>query len=233
LVGAVHVGDKAYYDELNKAFEGYDIVLYELVAPEGTHIPKGSKTSNRHLPGAVQNGMKGVLDLEHQMERIDYTKANMVHADMSPEQFNKSMADRGESFLGMMFKMMGQGMALQARAQSQGKSSFEGNVLSALFSNNRPLAMKRAFAEQFEDLEASMGALTDKEGSTIITERNKVALRKLDEAIKSGKRKIAIFYGAGHLPDIEGRLSADFGLERTRERWLTAWNLKDKLPATE
>src|SRR5262245_4639124 len=39
LIGAVHVGDRAYYDELNKLFEGYEVVLYELVAPEGTQIP--------------------------------------------------------------------------------------------------------------------------------------------------------------------------------------------------
>src|SRR5688572_15059353 len=40
LIGAVHVGDKAYYDELNKLFESYDVLLYELVAPEGTKVPK-------------------------------------------------------------------------------------------------------------------------------------------------------------------------------------------------
>src|ERR1700743_2439159 len=31
LIGAVHVGEKAYYDELNKQFEGYDAMLYEMV----------------------------------------------------------------------------------------------------------------------------------------------------------------------------------------------------------
>lgn len=231
LVGAVHVGEKEYYDALNKAFENYDVVLYELVAPEGTRIPKGSKTSNRNLSGAVQNGLKGVLDLEHQLESIDYTRENMVHADMSPAQFQQSMKDRGESVFGMMFKMMGQGMAQQSRAQAKGANSFEGDMMAALFSSNRPLAMKRAFAEQFQNMEASMGAFTGKDGSTIITERNKVALQKLDEAIQAGKQKIAIFYGAGHLPDIEARLLSDFGLERREEHWLTAWNLADK-PAT-
>ena len=36
LVGAVHIGDKSYYAELNRRFKDYDAVLYELVAPEGT-----------------------------------------------------------------------------------------------------------------------------------------------------------------------------------------------------
>ena len=28
----MHIGDKAYYDNLNKEFEQYDVLLYELVA---------------------------------------------------------------------------------------------------------------------------------------------------------------------------------------------------------
>src|SRR4051812_39771269 len=58
LVGAVHVGDKSYYDDLNKLFERYDVVLYELVAPEGTRIPKGGrKGPSTHPIGLMQDGM--------------------------------------------------------------------------------------------------------------------------------------------------------------------------------
>jgi hypothetical protein len=71
-----------------------------------------------------------------------------------------------------------------------------------------------------------MEALEGPEGSTIITERNKVALKKLSEQIAAGKKKIAIFYGAGHLGDMEKRLAADFQLKRKDEQWLDAWNLK-------
>src|SRR5262245_27739486 len=52
LIGAVHVGDKSYYDQLNKLFESYDVLLYELVAPEGTKIPKeGRKGPSSHPIG--------------------------------------------------------------------------------------------------------------------------------------------------------------------------------------
>ncbi len=40
LVGAVHVGEKDYYAALNKEFEQYDALLYELVAREGNTVPK-------------------------------------------------------------------------------------------------------------------------------------------------------------------------------------------------
>src|SRR5262245_48645158 len=41
LVAAVHVGEQGYYRRLNKEFEKYDAVLYELVAPEGARPRKG------------------------------------------------------------------------------------------------------------------------------------------------------------------------------------------------
>ena len=96
LIGAVHVGEKSYYDALNKLFEGYDVVLYELVAPEGTRIAKGAKSSG-HPVALLQNGLKDVLALEHQIQHVDYTKANLLHADMSPDDFAKSMSERNES----------------------------------------------------------------------------------------------------------------------------------------
>ena len=232
LIGAVHVGEQSYYDALNQAFRTYDVVLYELVAPSGTRIPKGQKASNAHMAGAFQNGIKGVLELRHQLEMIDYTQDNMVHADMSPDDFQKSMKDRGESLMGMLFKFMGQGIAQQSRAQAKGKN-FDVDLLAAFFDKNRAIALKRVMAEQFQDLETSMAVFSDKGGSTIITERNKIALKGLSAQLQAGRQHIGIFYGAGHMPHLEKLLVADFGLQRTAERWLTAWNLAQPTAARQ
>lgn len=229
LIGAVHVGEKSYYEALNKQFEKYDVVLYELVAPPGTKVPKGGKPSG-HPVAMLQNGLKDMLHLEHQLEYVDYTKDNFVHADMSPDEFAKSMTDRNESFMAMMFRMMGHAMAQQSQQKGGGLSEFD--LLSALFDKDRAGTLKRLMAEQFENMEGMMDALNGPEGSTIITERNRVALKKLAEQIAAGKKKIAIFYGAGHLGDMEKRLVAEFHLRRAGEEWLTAWNLvKQPVPA--
>ncbi len=222
LVGAVHVGEKSYYQALNETFAGYDVVLYELVAPEGTRVPKGGRSSS-HPVALLQGGLQGMLGLEHQLEQVDYTKPNLLHADMSPDEFAQSMKDRNESFLGMFARMWGQAIAQQSTAKNR---TSDVDVLAAFFSPNRSEAMKRIMAEQFESVEGVMEALEGKDGSTIITERNKVALKKLAEQIAAGKKKIAIFYGAGHLGDLEKCLLSDeFGLKRSGERWLDAWNL--------
>jgi hypothetical protein len=225
LVGAVHVGERTYYEELNRLFETYDVVLYELVAPPGTRVPKGGGGGSGHPVSLLQNGLKEMLGLDHQMQVVDYTRQNLVHADMSPEQFSKSMADRNESFWSLFFRMMGQGIAQQAKQQAEGKST-DFDLLMALFDKNRSLALKRVMAEQFEEMDGMLEALDGPMGSTIITERNKVALEGLRAQIKAGKKRIAVFYGAGHLADMERRLAADFQLKRKGERWLSAWNLR-------
>lgn len=229
LVGAIHIGDKTYYDELNKLFEGYEVVLYELVAPEGTRVPKeGRERGNAHPVAALQNGMGAMLELEHQLDRVDYTKENFVHADMSPEDFAKSMEKRGESLMQMFLRLMGQGMVQQAAQQQNGGGNTDVSLLMALFSKDRAHKLKELFADQFENMESQMLMFDGPEGSTIITERNKKAFEVLDKQLKAGKKNVAVFYGAGHLPDMEKRLAADFGLKREGEKWLTAWSLEKK-----
>jgi len=224
LVGAVHVGDKSYYDELNKLFETYNVVLYELVAPEGTRIPKGGrKGPSGHPIGMLQDGMSTILELSHQLNCVDYTKANFVHADMSPEDFSKSMEDRGESFVQMFLRLMGTGMAQSAAG---GGGASDTALLMALFSKDRAMALKTIMAQQFESLDGTLAALDGPGGSAILTERNKRCFEVLDKQLESGKKRIAIFYGAAHLPDMERRLAADYGFKRSDEKWLTAWRLQ-------
>lgn len=226
LVGAVHVGDKSYYDDLNKLFEKYDVVLYELVAPEGTRIPKGGrKGPSTHPIGVMQEGMSAVLELSHQLNCVDYTPKNFVHADMSPDDFNKAMQDRGESFMQMFLRLMGTGIAQNAAGAG---GTDEAGLLMALFSKDRALKLKAILAEQFESLDGPLAALDGPGGSAIITERNKRCFDVLDKQLAAGKKKIAIFYGAAHLPDMERRLTTDYGFKRSGQQWLKAWELQKR-----
>jgi hypothetical protein len=219
LIGALHIGEKSYYKQLNREFANYDVVLYELIAKKEAVIPKGSKGTGSALSG-IQNGMKDMLNLEFQLQQIDYTAKNLVHADMSPEQFSESM--RNDDFVGMFARMMGYAMAKQQQSDT-GATNVQ--LFAALFSKNRALALKRIMAEQFESSEGQLTAMEGPQGSTLIARRNKVALDELRKQLAAGKRKIAIFYGAGHMSDMQKRLHDDFGLVPTSTRWLTAWDL--------
>ncbi len=219
LIGAIHVADAEYFHGLNRRFGDYDVVLYELVAPDGTRPEAGGRS--RHPVGRMQEALTGMLDLAFQLQHIDYTAENLVHADLSPAQFAESMANREESFWKMLFRMMGHAAA-QAGNQ-QGPS--DAQLIAAFFSRNRPLKLKRVLAPQFEDLEGQMKAIEGPEGSTLISERNKRALEVLAEQLQKGSRKIGIFYGAGHMPNMASRLQKEFQMQPVSSAWLQAWDM--------
>ncbi|KAJ3683380.1 hypothetical protein LUZ60_013607 [Juncus effusus] len=68
--------------------------------------------------------------------------------------------------------------------------------------------------------------MENEENTVIIGERNKAALEELKRAINRGERKIAILYGAGHMPDLGKRLMQDFNLVPCEINWVTAWEIK-------
>ncbi|PQO40909.1 hypothetical protein [Blastopirellula marina] len=220
LIGAVHVGEGAYYQELNKRFKAYDAVMYELVAPEGTRVPAGGAGHSSPV-SSLQTGMKDMLDLEFQLEKVDYSPENFIHADMSPDEFAKDMEERGDSVLGMFARAMGQGLVQQSKG-----GSTDAAIMMALFSKDRAKKLRRVFASQIADMDTQMRAIEGKNGSTIISQRNAKAFEIMNREIKNGKQNIAVFYGAGHLEDMHKRLLNDFGMELKSVEYLDAWDLE-------
>lgn len=207
LIGAVHVGEKEYYDALNERFEMYDSMLYELIAPEGTVIPKGGGERDIANPiAALQVGMMAGLDLSFQLEQIDYTPSNFVHADMTPEEFAESWTKNNESVSRILLKSMGHSIAMQSKGKGPSNLSF----LAAGLSKNPTLKFRRVAAEQMMAMDAGMSIFEGDEGSTIIENRNAKAMKILKREIDAGKTKLGIFYGAGHLNDMQERLENEF-----------------------
>lgn len=229
LVGAVHVGDHAYYQLLNQRFKGYDAVLYELVAPEGKNIPKQTREGRWNPLGALQTGMQTVLALEHQLEQIDYTQLNFVHADMSPQEFFATMKERGESVLSMVWRAVNETAAAGNNEEAADMAAqANAELLIAMFSKNRARRLKIAMARQFDQMEFLMASFGGEEGSTLIEERNKKALEVLRRELNAGKSRLSIFYGAGHLADMHERLVGEFGMQPQSIEWITAWDLSEE-----
>ena len=222
LIGAVHIGEHAYYQQINGLFRQYDVVLYELVAPKGTRIPRGGG-NNRSIIGSMQHGMRKVLGLGLQLEDVDYHLPNLVHADLSPDEFRASMEKHNETISGMIGKAWLAGMGRQhSSAAMRNQMMLFRNLLSG--DSNR--ALKVWFASEMADMNAMQRAMEGKNGSTLLTERNRKAVQVLREEIRKGHRRIAIFYGVAHLTGIQELLEKELGLKPVKIAWLNAWDLR-------
>ena len=61
----------------------------------------------------------------------------------------------------------------------------------------------------------------------IVVDRNQEVFKDLAKVLaeEPGVKSIAIFYGAGHLADMEKRLTKDMGFAFRDDRWFTAMSL--------
>ena len=219
LVGVVHIGQREYYKDLNEKLGKYDSVLYELVAPDGTRIKPEDLKKSRSVIGSMQSGMKDMLNLEYQLELIDYLAENFRHADMSPEEFAKDLERRDDSVVKMVARMMGAGLANQS-------SGGDAGMLFALLSSDRSKRLKQTMAKQLADAGSMTVGMNDANGeNTIIKGRNAKAFSVLKDELSGDSKRVAVFYGAGHLPDMAQRLEEDFDMVERETTWLDAWDL--------
>jgi hypothetical protein len=233
LVGAVHIADTGYFEALNKSFEGYDALLYEMVKPADMGAPQrgagregGIEANGIGLVHILQKGMKMFLDLDYQLDGIDYTKKNFVHADLTAEEFNRMQDERGESIFGLMLQqMMKELMKGDAAGAAQDIDPMA--LLGALSSEDSARQLKLILAKQFEHMDEMVAGLEGPNGSVLVTERNKAALKVLKDQIAAGKKNIGIFYGAAHMKDMEKRLE-DMGFKKDKVEYRVAWDLSPR-----
>lgn len=242
LIGAIHLGEADYYAALNKLFDKYDALLFEAVMPEEAVAedlrPGSGGTGRRSLTdeeewteakvgltaiSVLQLGMKDALGLRFQLSDINYSRGNFVHADMTSEEFEATMKRRGESFSQMLAREMAKAMAAQ---NEQNPLAMNLDLLLSALTSDRFYRVRRIAAAQLAKADEGQAFAGPDGTSTIITERNIKALAVLRHELGKGRQKIGIFYGAGHLADMEQRLLKEFGFQRTGESWLTAWKLR-------
>ncbi len=254
LVGAVHIADQKYYEALNQRFEGYEALLFEGIGgdkpaaapaaaaeveeapaeepaePEvaeeapveeapveeipAAKVPAKKKEKLDGLHGAYKSGAKW-LGLAYQMKVIDYRKANFVHADLSMAEFTALQKERGETLLGFVLKS---GLK---RTDKPVKEPSSLKMLVSLVRGDKD-GLKRELVHTLGAGDDQVAALAG--DNVIIGDRNAKCLEVLDREVLAGKKKLGIFYGAAHFPDMEKRL-LEGGWTKTGEEWMTAWEI--------
>ena len=231
LVSAVHIGERSYFQGLSRAFDHYDAVLYEMVKPKDAVLPRPGVRDEEQSHSAVsefQRLLKDTLNLSFQLDEIDYTRRNFVHADLDAETFQKMQADRGESFEMLMLKqLMNAFTQPDAQDNALANEDPEKMLREMIRVFTRPDAerqLKLMIARHMQDMDAKAMGLDGPGGSVIVTERNKAAIKALTNTLQSGKKRLAIFYGAAHMPDMAQRLH-EMGFKPVSTDWKLAWDL--------
>lgn len=248
LIGAIHIADKRYYLDLNRRFASYDALLFEMVGgeklgrqqPAKPENPKAAATpANQPEPAAeapepkpekaandgnsalhqIYKMVATFLGLSGQMDQIDYTKPNFIHADLTQAEFEKMQAERGESVLGFALKAAKEGQAANHQPDPD-------KLLKAMLSGKSNL-MKLEIVHTLGQGDDQIGALAG--NSVILTDRNARCLEVLEREIKAGTKNLGVFYGAAHFSDLAKRLE-EKGFKRVNQEWLTAWDIPKPKP---
>ena len=221
LVGAVHIGDAAYYAQLNDLFESYDVLLYELVAPADAMVTQRA-AKRKGLLSTTQVGLTRLLGLSFQLDEINYDRENFVHADLSPSELKQSMEQRGESLYVYFWRLF------YASVDNYAKDPLGWNdmqKISNVLSTGQDDSLKTLIAYEMTDMGQIQDVLGEDSGSAVIGARNQRAIDVLRREIETGAKRIGIFYGVAHMPDLEERLLDQVGLVYEETSWVDAWRL--------
>lgn len=229
LFSAIHIGDSAYYAELNRRFEEYDALLYELIAPPNA-VRSDRIDERKGLLSTTQVAMTRLLDLTFQLDEIRYDAANFVHADLSPEELRASMDERGESLYVYFWRIF---FATLDEYAKDPLGLRDMRLLSGMLSADQDESFKTMVALEMTNLDAVQDMLGDDSDNAVIGARNQRAIDVLRREIESGATRIGIFYGVAHMPDLEERLLDQLGLTYVSTDWVDAWLLGDDISEDE
>jgi hypothetical protein len=241
LIGVVHIADDAYYQELNRRFAGYDTVLFELVGDpkrlteSAPPTPQQSNTERRGSTlSSIQQAAGQYLHLTFQLDAIDYTRKNMVHADATAEQFESMQAQRGETTVSLFARALQAQLYMQMNGQMDRSAMGELDtfaLIRILMSRDSAAEFKKTLAKSFGQMESLTAAIEGKDGTAIVSGRNQVVVNKIREVLAhKNQRHIAVFFGGAHMPGIESLLIGDLKATPSGEEWLAAWTMPKPQP---
>lgn len=232
LESAVHIADRAYYRGFNRRFENYDAVLYELIASPEKRVPN-EKQGQPHPAKIVQQLMGDSLGFAHQIDSIDYKAENMVHSDLSPAEMKAARRKRGDDDV-MMLADAVVDMLRQVSRKADDKDDpddvddvLELLDLDFLSDPDSGIKLRRMLARSFDSSSSPQNLLRPTQVRSLIDDRNERAMKVFQEQVDEGKRHIAFFWGAAHMPDLERRLVLGYGMQRESVRWRNAWDLRE------
>ncbi|MGI9014403.1 MAG: type II secretion system protein GspG [Phycisphaerales bacterium] len=187
------------------------------------HAEEQSQALALSSEDGLQAELAKALDLEFQLNAIDYDRANWVCSDMSADQVQRALEARGLDFDVLGGTLAGSSIPAQAiklmlRLMRAADAMMDGAVSDL---------MKVMLIEMLGDESITTRAIEQQMGAgfadVIVGERNAVVMTDLARirADEPDVKSVAIFYGAAHMSDFEERLK-QIGYVDAGAEWIKA-----------
>jgi hypothetical protein len=255
LAGTMHVGEPAYYRAVQKYLDAQNVVLYEGINADAhpRHVDElanpmrktpGATAADTNVPYSLQSEMAKSLGLVFQLDAIDYDRTNFFNSDLSVQQIQSIMENSAANVPGNAStnstanQKSGGNESFDSLLQIMDGSSFLGSLvkLGVQFIGANPQLQaitKYTLIEAVGRLKGDMSDLREMPPDmkqliqVLIQARNNKVISDLKIELKRVPRKgsIAIFYGTGHMANMEEKLETELHYRPAGDVWLTAFSV--------
>jgi hypothetical protein len=254
LVGTSHIGEPAYYHALQKHLDAQTIVLYEGVnsdehprhvlkpggpSPKPVSSAEPSDGSETNVGYSMQSALAKSLGLVFQLDAIDYDRTNFLNSDLSVLQIQRLLLNAPPDTPAAAPGEKGRSNpTFDALLQIMDGSSFIGSIAkwAVQLIGSDPQMQSTTKFMLIEALGGLKGDFSEIRGmppdmqnllKILIQARNQNVLEdlKTETALVPANGSIAIFYGTGHMANLEKRVTRELHYRPDGEIWFTAFSV--------
>jgi hypothetical protein len=236
LTGVSHIGSTNYFAELQRHLDAQTLVLFEGV---GEHSQDFAQKKSSGVVGStnaavkaggvgLQSSLASSLGLVFQLDTIDYDRPNFRHSDLSIGEIRELLAEprglgggdaagdfdnllsmmEGDSFMNIVMQFGLGILASSPKLQAMSKVTLI-EVITEMGGDPSRLG---AISPELKQL---LEVLIEKRNQRVIDDL-KVALKEV-----SPKGSVSIFYGTGHMPEMELRLRKELHYQPVEDAWFS------------
>ena len=237
LVAVTHIGTSNYYAEIQRFLDRQPLVLFEAVRTEDGRMPA------RGEGYSLQADLAKALGLTFQLDQIDYDRPHFRNSDLNLVQLGRIFGVQTNDLAGPAGSGKAEAGAVEFGALVQamtgegllgGLARFGVSMLAA--SPRMQAATKVAMIEVLGQLPNDLTQIAglppglQRLMQVLVEERNEAVVRDVRAALarRPPWKSVCVFYGAGHMADLEYRLCRAVGYQPVEDRWQPAFEVNPR-----